>query len=114
LCFSVQIHIDPEKCEEFLCAPDLDHVLTTAASETPLHVCRSGTFVLLSEDTETIQRFNVKRTELRKLSTEERDEEDSSVAARKLEMASLIRYDSFSFLMKFIIFLLECYPVSQN
>ncbi len=74
-----------------MCAPDLENVLTALASDTSIHMCRSGTFVLLSDEVESINRFNYKRAELRKLTKEEREEEDSSVAARKLEMASLIR-----------------------
>eukprot|EP00029_Vermamoeba_vermiformis_P014728 TRINITY_DN9840_c0_g1_i1.p1 TRINITY_DN9840_c0_g1~~TRINITY_DN9840_c0_g1_i1.p1 ORF type:complete len:561 (+),score=87.15 TRINITY_DN9840_c0_g1_i1:862-2544(+) len=89
--FKKKIHLDPEKYDEFMCAPDLENVLTALASETSIHMCRSGTFVLLSDEVESINRFNYKRAELRKLTKEEREEEDSSIAARKLEMASLIR-----------------------
>jgi len=83
--------LDHEKYDEFLCAPDLERVLTTIANETNIHVCRSGTFTLLSEEVGSIHRFNYKRTELRKLNKEELDQEDSSVSVRKLEMASLIK-----------------------
>jgi hypothetical protein len=86
-----KIHLDPEKYDEFLCEPDLENILTAIGSETSVHMCRSGTFVLVSEEVESITRFNYKRNELRKLTKEEREEEDSSVAARKLEMASLIK-----------------------
>jgi hypothetical protein len=86
-----KIHLDPEKYDEFLCEPDLENILTAIGSETSVHMCRSGTFVLVSDEVESITRFNYKRTELRKLTKEEREEEDSSVAARKLEMASLIK-----------------------
>lgn len=86
-----KIHLDPEKYDEFLCEPDLENILTAIGIETSVHMCRSGTFVLVSEEVESITRFNYKRNELRKLTKEEREEEDSSVAARKLEMASLIK-----------------------
>jgi hypothetical protein len=89
--FKKKIHLDPEKYDEFLCEPDLENILTAIGSETSVHMCRSGTFVLVSEEVESITRFNYERNELRKLTKEEREEEDSSVAARKLEMASLIK-----------------------